>query len=347
MLAVVAVVVLAAALVLLAWPQLLGLQRLPVIAQATSLRAALAGVAVLCIVLGVLIAIMWPRIRRAAATVAVLLLAFVLIQAAVLGTRGWGATGFEPKQPGDVTVLAWNTFGDSTPVETVAELVLEEGADVVVLPETTADFARQVATAVQPGGVEMTVHAVAMDEVLKARSTSVLVSTELGEYARDDTVGTTDRLPSVVLVPVDGRGPTIVGAHPVAPVPGAMVGWRQGLTWLAARCASPNTIVAGDLNSTLDHYVGLDPATERLGGLGGCLDGARETGNAAVGTWPTDVPAVLGAPIDHVMATDDWRFVGFRVVDTLDGAGSDHRPVVAQLRPADSSSRALSPGRVG
>jgi endonuclease/exonuclease/phosphatase (EEP) superfamily protein YafD len=27
--------------------------------------------------------------------------------------------------------------------------------------------------------------------------------------------------------------------------------------------------------------------------------------------------------------------VGFRVVTSLDGAGSDHRPVVAQLRPAE------------
>jgi hypothetical protein len=34
------------------------------------------------------------------------------------------------------------------------------------------------------------------------------------------------------------------------------------------------------------------------------------------------------------MATPDWRIVGFRVVSSHDGDGSDHRPVVAQLRPA-------------
>ena len=34
------------------------------------------------------------------------------------------------------------------------------------------------------------------------------------------------------------------------------------------------------------------------------------------------------------MATPDWEIVGFRVIGSHDGAGSDHRPVVAQLRPA-------------
>jgi endonuclease/exonuclease/phosphatase (EEP) superfamily protein YafD len=57
------------------------------------------------------------------------------------------------------------------------------------------------------------------------------------------------------------------------------------------------------------------------------------TGNAAVGTWPTSFPQLLGAPIDHVMATDDWEVVGFRVIGSRDGEGSDHRPVLAQLRP--------------
>src|SRR5690606_34534697 len=118
------------------------------------------------------------------------------------------------------------------------------------------------------------------------------------------------------------------------PVPGEMAGWRQGLQWLAARCAGENVILAGDLNSTLDHYPGLDEASNSSGGLGGCRDGARLTGNAAVGTSPAVPPTLLGAPIDHVMATPNWDFVGFEVIDSLDGAGSDHRPVVAQLRPA-------------
>jgi len=46
---------------------------------------------------------------------------------------------------------------------------------------------------------------------------------------------------------------------------------------------------------------------------------------------------VLGAPIDHVLATRAWQPIGFRVIESRDGAGSDHRPVVAQLRPAGGS----------
>ena len=40
------------------------------------------------------------------------------------------------------------------------------------------------------------------------------------------------------------------------------------------------------------------------------------------------------AAIDHVLATDAWEVVGFRVIESLDDEGSDHRPIVAQLRPA-------------
>jgi hypothetical protein len=38
-----------------------------------------------------------------------------------------------------------------------------------------------------------------------------------------------------------------------------------------------------------------------------------------------------------VMASAGWTFVGFRVIGSEDGAGSDHRPIVAQLRPGPAS----------
>jgi endonuclease/exonuclease/phosphatase (EEP) superfamily protein YafD len=40
---------------------------------------------------------------------------------------------------------------------------------------------------------------------------------------------------------------------------------------------------------------------------------------------------MLGAPIDHVMATPDWTVSGSVVMRSLDGSGSDHRPIVVQL----------------
>jgi endonuclease/exonuclease/phosphatase (EEP) superfamily protein YafD len=327
------IIALGVVLLLAAWPQLVGIQREAGVVQATTMRGMLAAVALLGVALFALIAVVWVNVRQFAGVVALLLLLFAGIQFAVLTTRGAGELEFAAKQPGDLTVLAWNTLGDSPDAEVTVDLILTEDADIVVLPETSEEYARAVQASLGEAGVGMQVIPLSYDEISKARSTMVLISVELGEYARDDSRGGTDTLPSVLAVPLDGSGPTIVGAHPVAPVPGEMAAWRQGLDWLAARCAGDNVILAGDLNSTLDHYTGLDAASDESGGLGGCRDGARVTGNAAVGTWPTSIPTLLGAPIDHVMATANWDFVGFRVIATHDGELSDHRPVVAQLRP--------------
>lgn len=107
-----------------------------------------------------------------------------------------------------------------------------------------------------------------------------------------------------------------------------MTEWRSDLQWLADQCASDNVILAGDFNATLDHMTGMGVDG---GTLGRCHDTASESGNGGVGTWPTDAPALLGAPIDHVMATPDWTVSGSVVMRSLDGSGSDHRPIVVQL----------------
>lgn len=329
------ILALGVALLLAAWPQLVGIQRAAGVVQVTSMRGMLTGVALLAAALFGIIALISTGLRRFAAAVTLLLVLFAGIQLAVLSTRGGGDETFAAKEPGDLTVLAWNTLGDSPSIESMVDLVLAEDADVVVLPETSAEYADAVRGRLGDAAHPMQLISLSYDLVSKARSTMVLISSDLGQYTRDDSRGGTDTLPSVLAVPVDGTGPVIVGAHPVAPVPGEMAHWRQGLDWLAARCAGDDVILAGDLNSTLDHYTGLDAASDASGGIGGCRDGARLTGNAAVGTWPTALPALLGAPIDHVMATPNWEFVGFRVITSLDDSRSDHRPVVAQLRPAE------------
>ncbi|MDQ0743615.1 endonuclease/exonuclease/phosphatase family metal-dependent hydrolase [Clavibacter sp. B3I6] len=115
-----------------------------------------------------------------------------------------------------------------------------------------------------------------------------------------------------------------------------MENWRADLAWLGQRCDEGNVIIAGDFNATLDHmsrYGGTPTERDQVTDLGQCVDAARASGNAAVGTWPTDIPALLGTPIDHIMATPGWAVTGFRVVEDRDGAGSDHRPIVAQLTP--------------
>lgn len=330
-LAAAALVALALALLLAGWPQLLGLERQTVIAQLVSLRGVAVLVAAGLIILFGAISLTQDRSRRFTGSVVVLLLAFSAVTAAVLATRGFGGQGVPDAQPGDITVLSWNTLGDAPGAEAIATLAAQTGADIVVLPETSADTAAIVAAVMTGAGKPMQELHLSLDEISKARTTSVLISMELGAYVRDDSAGTTETLPSLVARPADGSGPIIVAAHPVAPVPGEMGAWRSGLQWLADRCAEPGVILAGDLNSTLDHYSGLGVEG---GELGLCRDAARTTGDGAVGTWPATLPPLLGAPIDHVMATTEWDIAGFEVITSEDAAGSDHRPVLALLRPA-------------
>lgn len=324
-------VVAAGVLLVLAWPQLFGLATAPVIAQLVSLRALVVVVGLVAVVALTLVALLSAGARRFLASLALAALVFCAINVVVLATRGFGNEAFETRSDSDITVLAWNTLGDAPSPELIAQLALESGADVIALPETTRATALEVARLMTGAGAPMAHFAAAYDEVSKSRSTSLLISVELGEYAADETAVTTATLPSLVATPVDGTGPIIVAVHAVAPIPGEMEHWRTDLRWLAGRCTGGNVILAGDFNSTLDHYGGL--GTDG-GTLGTCVDAALATDNGAIGTWPTQLPAILGAPIDHVMASPDWRVSGMRVVQSHDGYGSDHRPVLVQLSPA-------------
>lgn len=324
-------VVAALSLLVAAWPQLFGLQQTAIVAQVVSLR----GLAIACALLGVaaalFVALLSKAFRRFCASLGLVLLVFAALSAAVLATRGFGDTSFQKMSAADVTVLSWNTLGDAPGAEAIAKLALDTGADVVSLPETTSETAIAVAQLMKAGGRPMWVHSQHYDLISKARSTSLLTSVELGEYAVDTDHRTTNVLPTVVAVPVDGSGPTIIAVHAVAPIPNQLNHWKLDLRWLADACNGKNTIMAGDFNSTIDHLSGL--GTKPGAALGNCFDAAQSTKNAAVGTWPTALPALLGAPIDHVMATSGWRVTGMRVIESQDASGSDHRPIMVQLSP--------------
>jgi endonuclease/exonuclease/phosphatase (EEP) superfamily protein YafD len=331
-LAAVLLVAVAGILLALAWPQLVGLQRAYGVAHVVSFRGGALAIAAALIVVLTLVALLSRALRRFVASLAVLLLAFALVNAAVLSTRGFGDTAFETPGESTVTVLSWNTLGDATGADAIADLALESGADIVTLPETTRGLALDVAALMKANGRPMYVNTIAFDEISKSRSTSVLYTPDLGEYTEDDTVGNTSTLPTVVMRPDDGTGPTIIAVHAVAPLVVELDNWRSDLDWLSTVCAGDNTIMAGDFNATLDHMTGLQTAAGAS--LGTCVDAGSVSDNAAVGTWPTTIPALAGAPIDHVMATPNWQVSGMRVVQNEDGAGSDHRPVIVQYKPA-------------
>jgi endonuclease/exonuclease/phosphatase (EEP) superfamily protein YafD len=324
------VVAVAVALLVIGWPQLVGVQQQPVIAQIVSLRGIAVCVAALVLVLLLIATATSPGARRFTGALAVVVLAFGGLQLAVLSTRGVDADPLPAKATGELTILSWNTLGDAPGPQTIADLAKAQQADVIVLAETSQETARDVQGQLEAAGMPMQFFGVSYDKISKARTTDILISTKLGTYRDASGSHTTDTLPTVHAVPDDGTGPSFLATHVVSPVPGEMAGWRQGLRWDADHCTG-NTIAAGDFNSTLDHWDGLGADG---GDLGACRDAAKATGSAAVGSWPTRLPTLLGAPIDHVLATPQWKVTGFHVIDTEDGAGSDHRPVVAHLAPA-------------
>lgn len=322
----------AVVLVVISWPQFFGLQTTWIVAQIASMRSLAILAALLAAIAFALLALIRP-IRAFAGSIVMLLVLFAVGNAAIGVSRGLGNDDFAQQTDESITVLSWNTLGDAPGAAAVARLAVESGADVISLPETTQATGIEIAETMRAAGRPMWVHTEWFDQISPARSTTVLISPDLGDYMkvtsneeRDDNTAV---LPTIIVEPVDGNGPTFIAAHAVAPITGQMENWRDDLTWLASQCQGENVIMAGDFNATLDNMAGLGSTDDAA--LGDCVDAGRASGNGAVGTWPTRIPALVGAPIDHVMATPDWDVTGMRVVTEADGSGSDHRPVVVQL----------------
>ncbi|WP_105036127.1 endonuclease/exonuclease/phosphatase family protein [Cryobacterium aureum] len=335
-------IVAAVFLLVLTWPQAFGLHNTWVVAHLVSFRTIAVIGAIVGLVLFGLLRFIRP-LRRTLGMVMVLLTLFAVANVGILASRGFTADSADastaPSGSADsVTVLSWNTLGDAPGAAVIAAEAVAQNADVVTLPETTEETGILIAELMRDAGRPMWVHTLAFDLVSKARSTTLLISPDLGDYAVSNAAGSgppgnTNVLPTVVAEPVDGSGPTIVAVHAVAPIQYEMSNWRSDLDWLATQCQADNVIMAGDFNSTLDHMAGR-ASGEPDAVLGNCADAALSSGAAAVGTWPTSIPALLGSPIDHVMATPNWHVSALQVIESLDGAGSDHRSIVATLTPA-------------
>lgn len=246
-----------------------------------------------------------------------------------MSSRGLSPHGQIADQSADLTVFVWNMYRDGPEPYRVAEYALANDVDIISLLESSPAAGLEIRQLMGEAGRPMHMFANTIDEVSKSRSTVLLVSSALGEYVVDDSVGSTPRVPAVVARPVNQTGPTLVAAHAAPPLPLMMRAWSAGLDWITERCSEPNLIVAGDFNATLEHFRrGSEPGSD----LGACRDAAVALGAASVGTWPSQLPPFLGSPIDHVMATAEWEFTEFQVIVELDGLGSDHRALLARVR---------------
>lgn len=331
-------VLLAIAAAIVTWPQFFRLERTFPFAQIVSMRGALSVVFALVFVVALLLCLS-RAMRGFAASVAIIALVAAVANAGILTVRGLGASDLPPQTDTSVRVMTWNTAGADAQV--IARTAVAMDADIIALPETTIETGTEVALAMREMGRPMWAHHESFADRpgydgWAANSTTLLISPDLGDYAvvESNSEGTTNTstVPTVVAMPVvEDAGPTVVAVHAVAPRPDAMAGWRGDLQWLADQCASDSVIMAGDFNATVDSMMrlGVDG-----GVLGRCHDAATATGNGAVGTWSTAWPALLGSPIDHVLATDAWVPTGSVVLSSLDEAGSDHRPLVVQYERA-------------
>lgn len=328
-------VLFAIACAILTWPGFFHVERIFPFTQIIAFRGPMTMVLAALLLAAVLFSLARP-LRRFLLSFAAVAVIAVAANVIVLVSRGTGTNALPEKTEDSIRVMTWNTAGDATQAETIAQTAVAMSADIVTLPETTIETGTAVAVAMRELGHPMwAYHTEYGTNGWAADSTTLLISPDLGDYSvttsSTDGSSNTSTVPSVVAMPVDGDGPTIVAAHAVAPREDAMTDWAHDLQWLADQCATTDVIMAGDFNATLDHMarLGVDG-----GDLGQCSDAASDTGNGAVGTWPTSLPALAGAPVDHVMTGSAWRATGSVVLRSLDGSGSDHRPLIVQLEPA-------------
>lgn len=327
-------VLFAIASAIVVWPQFFELEQTFPFAQLVAVRGLVLAAFLAIAVLSLLLLFARP-LRGFAASILIVALLAAAATGAIGAVRGFGTGTLPEKTDESVRVLTWNTAGEAVSAETIADSILTQEVDIVTLPETAESVGERIAVMLREQGHPMWVHHVQFGNVEngpQAWETTILISPELGEYSviasSQDGSSNTGSVPSAVAMPLNGTGPTIVAVHAVAPRVEAMVGWQSDLNWIADQCPEGDFILAGDFNATLDHMAGLGTGG---GDMGYCRDVAARTGTGTTGTWPAEYPELVGAPIDHIMASQNWNPTGSLI---LDAAGSDHRALVAQLEPA-------------
>ncbi|MGO1542730.1 MAG: endonuclease/exonuclease/phosphatase family protein [Gulosibacter sp.] len=314
------------------WPQWFGVQRELLVSQAISFRLvmllAIAG-SLIVIALFLLIS---RQVRALLAGTAIALVILLIGGGANYLMRGITISTPPTGNEEAIRVLAWNTLGNEPGSPTIAQLALDYEADVVMLPETTQDMGVEIAGLMSEGGSPMWVLSNTGAPGYRAAETTILISSDLGEYQLVEDYGDTSALATVIAEPVNGDGPRLVAAHPIAPTAEYMDLWRSDLEWLSGICEG-NTIIGGDFNATLDHMYGLENSDVEGSVFGDCSDSAQDLSGAQAGTWTSGRHPYLVPAIDHVMSTAQWETTGFEVIQSQDRAGSDHRPVFAELTP--------------
>jgi endonuclease/exonuclease/phosphatase family metal-dependent hydrolase len=150
--------------------------------------------------------------------------------------------------------------------------------------------------------------------------------------------------PLRVLVSLGGRDVAIYTAHPDTPrSPGRWRSRNLQLAWLGARLAAEDggrpRLLMGDLNTP--------PASPWFTALlreGGVADAAGGGLRRPTRQPSRHIPllSLLGAPVDHVLVSPELGVARFAIGPQV---GSDHLPVIADLRLLPDQSSAANPSR--
>ncbi|HEY8587961.1 MAG TPA: hypothetical protein VIL55_00275, partial [Naasia sp.] len=193
---------------LLVWPQALGAERLLFLAQAVALRGALLlalGMAALgCAVL----MLSTRRWRPVLIAIAVALVLAAVLDAAVIGARGVDTADIGPAAPGEIRIVSWNTEHAAPGAEAIADFVLEQGADIVVLPETERPATAAIASRIEATGRPVYSDTIELD-FPGSTPTSLLVIGDLvaAGYRHASATGSTPGQPSGLWKPTDPAAP--------------------------------------------------------------------------------------------------------------------------------------------
>lgn len=272
--------------------------------------------------------------RRTALQVMFVLLTCVLLTEVTVFVRAGGilpaSLATVPSGRADLTVLSFNARG--TDASDIFRAAVETEADAVLLVETSSTVAAEIGEQLRHHGLESQLFTASGTPPENEDEVAIIVDDRLGMY--HEVPGPALAYGSLTIVPGDRAGlaapvtatgvPAFSAVHPPAPLPGEVSStiWEQQLQAAADACIRDSVIVGGDFNASsaqISHVIG-----------DGCLDAGTHLGRGAVGTWPTAVPAPLGASIDHQLADGNrWEPVGIRVLDI---GRSDHRGIAVSYR---------------
>lgn len=213
----------------------------------------------------------------------------------------------------DVLIVATaNVYLENANSEPLAKWLRERQVDVVVVIEVSERYGRQLAQL-----KEYPFH-----KIMPRDSPFGIAVLSRHPFESVAERATEDSIPYIrAVIDWKGRKVALTALHPMPPISPVFALRRDQLLHVETqdlqRRATPS-LVAGDLNATVWSTAFREPAS-----LG------FKTASPPRPTWPSVFKGLMGIPIDHILASTDWRLVSSEVGPNI---GSDHLPVVAKLQ---------------